>query len=300
MAAELTPDPDSPDAWRRRVAWLERLYAAGEFDQVRRLGEKWALDVPASLRGRLTALRAHVQADQESGCGLLAEAFQDLAGRDPARAAQAGSEMSVILGIVLGRLDEGASRAAAAVAQARAAGNPVILRDALAADGFLAAMAGEADAGDRLRAAAGLPGFDRHAIPYDAPEMTLALWYLWRGEPDPARDLLNAVIASPSGMARTQAATRPGLIWWRRNGGRATGTRPPRTPPHCPLEPRDRPPQQEAYLPTPSPSSRRAAATSDTPASLRLPELEQAEAEQDSDVRGPVPVGARPARAVGR
>jgi hypothetical protein len=37
--------------------WLERLNTAGEFDQVRRLGEKWALDVPPSWRGRLTAVR---------------------------------------------------------------------------------------------------------------------------------------------------------------------------------------------------------------------------------------------------
>ena len=59
-AAELTPDPDSPDGWRRRIVWLERLDAAGEFDQVRRLGEKWALDVPLSWRGRLTAVRADV------------------------------------------------------------------------------------------------------------------------------------------------------------------------------------------------------------------------------------------------
>ena len=42
MAVQLTPDPDSLNAWRRRISWVERLYAAGEFDQVRHLGEKWA------------------------------------------------------------------------------------------------------------------------------------------------------------------------------------------------------------------------------------------------------------------
>ena len=57
-AADLTPDPDGPDGWRRRIVWLERLDAAGEFDQVRRLGEKWAPDVPVSWRGQLTAVRA--------------------------------------------------------------------------------------------------------------------------------------------------------------------------------------------------------------------------------------------------
>ena len=70
-AAELTPDPDSPDAWRRRIYWLERLDAAGEFDQVRRLGEKWAVDVPVSLRGRLTAVRANV-GDRRRICLRLA------------------------------------------------------------------------------------------------------------------------------------------------------------------------------------------------------------------------------------
>ena len=80
-AAELTPDPDGPEAWRRRIYWLERLDAAGEFDQVRRLGEKWVLGVPVSLRGRLAAVRANVETDAESAYGLLAEAFEDLAGR---------------------------------------------------------------------------------------------------------------------------------------------------------------------------------------------------------------------------
>jgi DNA-binding CsgD family transcriptional regulator len=189
-AARLTPGPDSPQAWRRRVAWLERLDAAGEFEQVRRLGEKWAPGVPVSLRGRLTAVRASVEPDIEASYRMLGEAFGDLTDRDPARAAWIGTQMSTMLGILLGRLAEARPQSAAAVAQARAAGDPAILRAALAADGFLAAMAGEADAGDRLRAAAQLPGFPRAPTPYDAPETILALWHLWRGELDPARDLL--------------------------------------------------------------------------------------------------------------
>ena len=123
------------------------------------------------------------------------EAFEDLAGRDPARAARVGTVMCVLLGVLLGRLDEARSRTAAVIAQARAAGNPVVLREALATDGFLAAMAGEAGAGDRLREAVRLPGFTDTPFPYEAPETILAMWYLWRGELDPARDLLNAVIA---------------------------------------------------------------------------------------------------------
>jgi DNA-binding CsgD family transcriptional regulator len=194
-AADLTPDPDGPDAWQRRIYWLERLDAAGEFDQVRRLGEKWAVDVPVSLRGRLTAVRAGVEADAESSCRLYCEAFEDLAGRDPARAARAGTQMCLELGGLVGRLNDSRSRAAAVIAQARAAGDPVLLREALAADGYLAAMAGEAGAGDRLREAVRLPGFTGTPVPFYAPEAFLARWYLWRGELDPARDLLNAVIA---------------------------------------------------------------------------------------------------------
>ena len=153
LAADLTPGPETPQAWRRRVGWLERLYGAGEYEQVLRLGDKWAVHLPVSLRGRLTAVRAYVQTDGECMCTLLAEAFRDLAGRDPVRAAEVGSELGVVTGISLGRLDEGRAHAAAAVAQARVAGNPVILRGALGIDGFLAALAGEADAGDWLREA---------------------------------------------------------------------------------------------------------------------------------------------------
>jgi len=48
---------------------------------------------PPSLRGRLTVVRAGVEIDIEAACGLYAEAFGELAGRDPASAAEAGSEM---------------------------------------------------------------------------------------------------------------------------------------------------------------------------------------------------------------
>jgi len=218
-AAELTPDPDSPDAWRRRILWLERLDAAGEFDQVRRLGEKWAVDVPLSWRGQLTAVRANAETDAESECRLNAEAFEDLAGRDPARAARVGTLMCRILGTNLGRLDEARRRIAEVIAQARTVGDPVLVREALATGGYLAAVAGEAGAGDRLREAVRLPGFADTPFPYWAPEMSLGAWYLWRGEHDPARDLLNAVIAVSDrhGSDRSAAMARINLmeVEWR-------------------------------------------------------------------------------------
>src|SRR5215467_9789862 len=72
----------------------------------------------------------------------------------------------------------------AAVAQARVAGDPVVLREALGNDGFLAALAGEPDAGDQLRAAVRLPALDDMPSPYWAPETHLAMWHLWRGDLD--------------------------------------------------------------------------------------------------------------------
>ncbi len=104
-AADLSPDPNSLTAWRRRVMWLEQLNAAGEFEQVRRLGEKWALDVPVSLRGQLTSLRAAVEPDFGTACRLYAEAFEDLAGRDPARAARVGIDLGNVRFQLQGRVD---------------------------------------------------------------------------------------------------------------------------------------------------------------------------------------------------
>jgi hypothetical protein len=46
----------------------------------------------------------------------------------------------------------------------------VVLRGALGADGYLAAMAGDADAGERLREAVRLPGLTDTPNPYQAPE----------------------------------------------------------------------------------------------------------------------------------
>ena len=196
MAVALTPDPDGTSAWRRRIIRLERLAEAGEFDQVRRLGEKWALDIPVTLRGRLSVVRGSNALDLESASTLLAAGFAELAGIDPARAAGAGTQLSVISGIVLRRLGEGRRQAAAAVVQARMAGDPVVLRNALGADGYLAAIAGESNAGEKLREAVRLPGLDDTPYFYDSPETELGIWSLWRGELDQARDLLATVIAA--------------------------------------------------------------------------------------------------------
>ena len=193
-AAELTPNPDSELAWRRRLQWLYQLNAAAEFEQVRQLGEKWAPHIPISLRGYLNEVRAEVEVDVETGCGLFAQAFDDLADRDPARAAHVARELGFASFLWRRRVDAGRGPFAAAVAQARKASDPVVLREALAGQGYYAAVAGDPGAGDQLRAAARLPGLADMPVPAIGPEATLALWHLWRGETDPARDLLHTVI----------------------------------------------------------------------------------------------------------
>lgn len=59
-----------------------------------------------------------------------------------------------------------------------------------------------------------LPGFTDTPLPYDAPETVLAMWYLWRGEPGPARDLLTAVmaVAERHGSQEGVDATRIHLV----------------------------------------------------------------------------------------
>jgi DNA-binding CsgD family transcriptional regulator len=215
IAVELTPDADSLPAWRRRISWLERLAAAAEFEQARQLSEKWAVHVPPSLRGRLTVVRADVEkTDIEAASRFYGEAFADLAGRDPARAAQAGARWCLNVGILLGRLDEARSRIGPVIAQARAARNPVVLRQTLAAAGLLAAAAGDPGAGDQLREAVRLPGFTDTPFPYEAPETPLAFWHLFRGELDPARDLLQAVldVAERQGSPETTEAIMGHLV----------------------------------------------------------------------------------------
>jgi DNA-binding CsgD family transcriptional regulator len=193
-AVGLTPDQDSPEGWRRRLMWLVWLTAAGEFDQARRNSKDWASRVPASMRGRLSVLRAHVETDIEETYGLFVTALEDLTRKEPLLTALAYAEASVVLGMLLGRLDQGRVLAAAAIPYARAAGYPPLLRGVLAADGLLTALAGEPGAGDQLRDAVRLPGFADTPYPYKSPETALALWHLWRGETGPARDLMETVV----------------------------------------------------------------------------------------------------------
>ena len=107
-AAELTPDPDSQPAWRRRITGLERLVAASEFDQVRRSGRKMGAACPRrAARAADRRTRGCREATSRRRADLYAEAFQDLAGNDPARAAQVGAHIGHQgLGVILGRLAE--------------------------------------------------------------------------------------------------------------------------------------------------------------------------------------------------
>jgi len=145
---------------------------------------------------------------------LLVEAIADLADTDPPGAARLGSELAGHLGVLMGRLDEARPHAAAAVEQARAAGDVPVLRAALAEDGLLAALAGEPDAGERLRDAVGLPGLADTPFPYYSPETWLAFWHLWRGELAPARDLLDRVLQTSefAGLEDSAIATRIHLV----------------------------------------------------------------------------------------
>ena len=81
-AAELTPDPGQP---ARLAAPCFLAGAAGtpppSTSRYASLGEKWAPQVPISLRGRLAAVRADVEkADIETACRLYGEAFAEFAG----------------------------------------------------------------------------------------------------------------------------------------------------------------------------------------------------------------------------
>ena len=190
----LTPDQDSPEGWQRRMQWLTFLNATNEFDRVRRSTEEWVTRIPSSFRGRLNLLRARVAADYEEQYELFVTVPGDLAGHDPIRAALAYAEASISLGIMMGRLDQARPLAAAAILHAQTADFPPLLRGVMAANGLLGALAGEPDAGDQLREATDIPGFEDTAYPFRSPETALALWHKWRGEHAQSRDLALAVL----------------------------------------------------------------------------------------------------------
>ena len=242
-AAELTPDPDSLPAWRRRISWLERLDAAAEFEQVRRLGEKWAPHVPA-VAARAAHRRARAMWRRQTSrrrARLLRRGIRKTwPGGTPPAPRRPAARCASTSASSLGRLDEARSRTAAAIAQARAAGNPVILRQTLAAAGHLAAAAGDPGAGDQLREAVRLPGFTDTPFPYEAPETV----------PGPLASVARRARpgAGPAaGGDRCRRAAR--LTRERRShpessrgGGVARGQLGRRgcaTPPRCPLEPGD-------------------------------------------------------------
>ena len=167
---------------------------------------------------------------------------------------------------------EARSRIGPVIAQARAARNPVVLRQALAAAGYFAALAGDPGAGDQLREAVRLPGFTDMPFPYDAPETVLGAWHLWRGELDPARDLLKAVIDVAERQGSTGKRRHHPSISRSWSGARATGMPRPRTPPPLPAGGARAATARKEYRPTWSRSSRRAAATSNAPANWPPPE----------------------------
>ena len=166
----------------------------GEYEQVRRLGEKWALDVPV-VAARAAHRRARGCGDRRrTACRLLAEAFEDLAGRDPARAARVGTQYARHVGVCWG----GWMKHAPALRRpSRRHARPVTRSscgERWPRTGSSRRWRAKPMPATGCARRCGCPGSPTRHIPYEAPETFLAMWYLWRGELDPARDLLNAVI----------------------------------------------------------------------------------------------------------
>ena len=139
-------------------------------------------------------MRAEVEVDVETGCGLFAQAFDDLADRDPARAAHVARELGFASFLWRRRVDAGAGPLPQPSPRRARRATPLSCGRHWPGRGICAAVAGDPGAGDQLRAAARLPGLADMPVPAIGPEATLALWHLWRGETDPARDLLHTVI----------------------------------------------------------------------------------------------------------
>ncbi|MEV6865670.1 AAA family ATPase [Streptosporangium subroseum] len=192
-AVALTPDANGPSAWRRRLLELDCLIAASEWDRCRALAERWVVTVPDRLRGELAARRGWIEADGETAARLLATALTEL-GNDPARAARVGTELAQRVGVLLLRLTEARTIARKAVRQARHAEDPVVLRETLAVEGFLAALSGRSGAGRLLRDAIAVADLENMPFPYHSPETRMAMLHMWRGELNPARELHHAVL----------------------------------------------------------------------------------------------------------
>ncbi|MGP4097859.1 AAA family ATPase [Nonomuraea sp. KM90] len=192
-AVSLTPDQRGAPAWRRKLFWLDCLVVAAEWNEAQSLAGSWLADVPVELRGEFMARAAKLEADVEESVRLFTIAADDFRDR-PGRAAEVNSDLAVTVGVLLLRLSEGRAHAEKAVRQAPSAGDPVVLRKALGYHGWLSFLSGDPEAGKLLRAAADVPGLADMRIPYQAPELKLALWHVSRGEIEPAMKLMRTVI----------------------------------------------------------------------------------------------------------
>jgi DNA-binding CsgD family transcriptional regulator len=212
-ALALTPDADGLPAWRRRLLELDCLIAANEFDRARTKSAGWSASAPKELRGESAARRAWVEPDQAVAIGLLAQAAEAL-NHDAAQASQVGAELARRVGIMLLRPTEAQPIARKAVEDARCTNDSVGLRRALAVQGFLMALTGRPEAGVQLRAAVAVPGLRDMPHPYDAPETRLAMWHMWRGEVNRARELHQAVLdaGEQRGAEESTSGTRLHLV----------------------------------------------------------------------------------------
>jgi DNA-binding CsgD family transcriptional regulator len=193
-AIALSPDQQEVEVWHWRMGLLECLAAAGEERRARMLAEEWAAVAPDEVRGELTFHRGVHASDFQQGQELMARAVDEV--DDPAESAAFGIVLAGRAGGNLWQLTEGRAHAERAVADARLAGRPALLRRALGVLGDLAARAGDLDAGAilheavRLRSDAELPQFG------EGPEKFLGFWHMRRGEPDQARQLLLPALAA--------------------------------------------------------------------------------------------------------
>jgi len=200
-AIALSPDPEGLGAWQMRITQLDWLIAAGsDLERARTLAEKWATTVPDQVRGELIFQRGHLAADFDLGQDLMAQAIEEVR-NDPKRAAFMGCVMASRAGNLL-RITEGRAVAERAVHDARAAGDPGLLRWALSALGSLARDAGDPDSGRILREAAVV------LVPADMPqeagsaERHMAVWHYSRGELGPARELTYQFLAACERLGR--------------------------------------------------------------------------------------------------
>ncbi len=205
-AVALTPDPAGVPAWQRRLLQVECLVAASEFDRARTLCDAWSLrkDIPINMQGELLTWCAWLAPDVDVAIRLLKEAVP-LLEHNPVRAAMAGTELARRVGVLSLRPVEAKRIANVAVQHARKAADPVVLRGALAIDGFLAALTGDPDAGNRLSAAAALPGLDCTPFPYHSPETRLSMWHMWRGDVAEARRWAQQVLEAGNDRGRQES-----------------------------------------------------------------------------------------------